>query len=98
MLAAVGRLQKCKEWCTVCRCTGNSAATTKDQSMETIEQLAKTVRETRDAMENEASLPNSLYNLQRHYKAVQARTNAINAYINHPDYDIDAHDALSAYL
>ena len=66
--------------------------------MQTIEQLARTVIETKDAMKYEASLPNSLYNLQRHYKAVQARTNAVNAYINHPDYNIDAHDALSAYL
>lgn len=66
--------------------------------METIEQLARTVRETKDAMEMEASLPNSLYDLQRHYKAVQSRSSAINAFINHPDYDIDAHDALSAYL
>ena len=66
--------------------------------MQTIEQLAKTVKETKDAMEHEASLPNSLYDLQRHYKAVQSRTNAINAFINHPDYDINAHDALSAYL
>jgi len=66
--------------------------------MESIKQLTRTVIQTKDAMDAEASLPNSLYDLQRHYKAIQTRTNAINALINHPDYSIDVHDAFSAYL
>lgn len=66
--------------------------------METVEQLTRAVIQTKDAMDAEASLPNSLYDLQRHYKAVRSRTNAIKALFNHPDYTIGIHDALSEYL